>query len=403
MTDTPVSKLAISRTEFIAMIAMLTSVIAFSIDAMLPVLPDIAASVSPDAPNRAQLVIAAFVFGMGFGTLVSGPLSDAFGRRVVALGGSLVYITAAIVCIYAPTIETLLAARLVQGLGASGPRVVALAIVRDLFAGRQMARIISFIMTLFTLIPVLAPTMGAAIAWAFGWRAIFVTFAIFSTVSISWLLLRQPETLPAEHRRPFRLRELWAGVKEVSANRQVMLSIAIQTLIFATLFAGLLTSQPTFDQSFGRAETFHLWFGGIAAVSASASIINALIVVRFGMKRVVFFALAALLAISAALLAIQMTLPLTSPSVFVAFVIWLTALFLMAGFGIGNMNAIAMEPMGHIAGMAASIISASSTVLGIALAAPASLLFNGTPLPATLVVLVATAIALWLTARLKET
>jgi len=349
------------------------------------------------------LVVAAFVFGMGFGTLISGPLSDAFGRHAIAIGGGILYTISAIACIFAPTIETLLAARLVQGLGASGPRVVAIAIVRDLFTGRQMARVVSFVMTIFTLTPVLAPSLGAAITWAFGWRAIFVSFAIFSVVSLTWLVLRQPETLPSSKRRSFRLRELRDGFKDVLSNRQVVLSIGVQTLIFSTLFAGLMTSQPTFDQAFGMGDSFHLWFGGIAAISATASVANALIVVRLGMKKVVLFALLALFILSLAFLALLLSLPLSSATVFSSFVVWQTALFLMAGFGIGNMNAIAMEPMGHIAGMAASIVTAVSTVLGVALAAPASLLFDGTPLPATIVVITATAAALALTVLLKDT
>ena len=397
------AKPAISRAEFIALIAMLSSTVAFSIDAMLPALPDIAAAVSPNNPNKAQLVVAAFVIGMGLGTFVSGPLSDAYGRHAIAVGGGVIYTLAAITCIFVPTIETLLAARLIQGLGASGPRVVSLAIIRDLFEGRQMARIVSFVMTVFALTPILAPTLGAGIAWAFGWRAIFVSFALFSFISLTWLLLRQPETLPPEKRRPFRWMELWSGFKEVVNNRQVMLSIGVQTLVFSTLFTGLMTSQPTFDQAFGRDDTFHYWFGAIAAVSVSASVINAMVVVRLGMKRVVLYALIGLLAISLAFLAIQTFAPLSSATVFMSYLVWLTAIFLLAGFGIGNMNAIAMEPMGHIAGMAASIITASATVIGVALAAPASLLFNGTPLPATLVVIGATGVALILTHLLEET
>ena len=194
MTDAPApgARPAISRAELVALLAMLAATIAFSIDAMLPVLPDIAGALTPDDPNRAQLVIAAFVLGMGVGTLLAGPLSDAYGRHAVAVGGALVYTGAALYCVVAPSIEALLAARLAQGLGAAGPRVVALAITRDLFSGRQMARIVSFVMTVFALVPVIAPTMGAAIAWAFGWRAIFLSFAVFSVVSVAWLLLRQP-------------------------------------------------------------------------------------------------------------------------------------------------------------------------------------------------------------------
>ncbi|NNL72836.1 MAG: MFS transporter, partial [Silicimonas sp.] len=181
----------ISRVELIALMGMLTATVAFSIDAMLPALPEIGVALNPAEPQRAQLVIAAFVLGLGVGTLFTGPLSDAFGRRPVAVAGAVIYSAAALYAATADSLDAVLVARAVQGLGAAGPRVVTLAIIRDLFAGRQMARITSYVMMVFTLVPVLAPSLGAGIAWAFGWRAIFLSFAVFSFISITWLLLRQ--------------------------------------------------------------------------------------------------------------------------------------------------------------------------------------------------------------------
>ncbi|MEP5761083.1 MAG: MFS transporter, partial [Litoreibacter sp.] len=170
------------RGELVALLAMLTSTVALSIDAMLPVLPEIGAAISPDDVNRAPLVIAAFILGMGMGTFFTGPLSDAYGRKPVAAFGALIYILAALFCAFAPNLEAMLIARAVQGLGAAGPRVVLLAMVRDLYKGREMARIVSLVMTIFMLVPILAPSMGAAIAWVFGWRAIFYSFAIFAVI-----------------------------------------------------------------------------------------------------------------------------------------------------------------------------------------------------------------------------
>ncbi|WP_372833859.1 MFS transporter, partial [Puniceibacterium confluentis] len=149
-----------SRVEFIALIAMLFATIAFSIDSMLPALPEIGAALSPGNLNRVQLVITSFVLGMGIGTFFTGPLSDTFGRKPVVLCGAILYIVASLVAARAQSLEVLLAARVVQGLGAAGPRVVALAIIRDLYQGRGMARIMSFVMIVFTLVPAIAPSMG---------------------------------------------------------------------------------------------------------------------------------------------------------------------------------------------------------------------------------------------------
>ena len=228
----------ISRLELVSLLAMLSATVAFSIDAMLPALPDIAGDLAPGSANKAQLILGAFILGLGLGTFVAGPLSDDFGRRRIAVTGAVIYTVAALVAAFAPSLELLILARFVQGLGAAGPRVAAMAIVRDLFSGRQMAQVLSYVIFVFTLAPVFAPSIGWTIAWAFGWRAIFVSFAVFSVVSMAWLMIRQPETLAPENRRPFRLGKLAEGAREIVGNRQVRLATLAQTLIFTTLFLG---------------------------------------------------------------------------------------------------------------------------------------------------------------------
>ncbi|MDD9922859.1 MAG: multidrug effflux MFS transporter [Boseongicola sp.] len=399
---TEAEKLAIPRIELYALLAMLSATIAFSIDAMLPALPDIASELSADDPNRVQLVIATFVLGMGLGTFVSGPLSDAYGRHSVAVGGAALYIVGALVSAISESIELLLIARFFQGLGAAGPRVVAMAITRDLFSGRQMAKIVSLIMTVFTLVPVFAPPLGAAINWAFGWRAIFVSFAVFSIVSMLWLTLRLHETHPPEKRRPFRPAKLWEGFKEIITNGYVTRAMSVQILVFSMLFVALMTSQQLYDEVFGRGDSFPFWFGAVAAVSAFASILNAAIVMKFGMHAVVRVALSAQFALSAGYLLILLTTAQTSPITFVGFVIWQITIFSMAGFGIGNLNAIAMEPLGHIAGMAASLMSAISTIVAIVIAVPIAQAFDGTPRPAVFGALICCGLGLATMWRLRE-
>ena len=365
--------------EFIALIAMLFATIAFSIDSMLPSLPVIAEALTPDDPNRAQLILTMFIFGMGVGTLFSGPLSDRFGRRATIIGGGVIYSMGALAAYLAPTLETLLIARLVQGLGAAGPRVAAMALVRDLYSGRQMARVMSFVMVVFTLVPALAPLLGSGIIAAFGWRAVFLSFIVFSAVSVGWMVLRQPETLPPEMRRSLQPAALWRAMVEVLRHPTVRMSIMVQTLVYGCLFANLSASQQVFDITYGRGETFALWFAVIAIVAATASILNARIVVRVGMRRLVTIALCVQMLASIAMALVLGLLP--ASVAFYAYLIWCIGVFFMTGLTIGNLNAIAMEPMGHIAGMAASVTSAVSTVASVALAVPVGLAFNGTPVP----------------------
>ena len=371
----------LSQPEFIALIAMLFATIAFSIDAMLPALPQIAAELTPADPNRAQLILTSFVLGMGLGTFVAGPISDALGRKPVIVMGAGLYMVGALLAWAAPTLETVLAARLLQGLGAAGPRVVSLAMVRDLYSGRHMARIMSFAMMIFTLVPALAPLAGQGIIALIGWRGIFLAFLVFAVVATSWLSLRQPETLAKAARRPLHPAVLLRAVAEVLTNRQVVMAMVVQTLIFACLFGTISSTQQIFDVHFGRGAEFPLWFALIALCSGSASLINAALVVRLGMRFLVSVTLAveALLTALYALTLIAGGLP--EGLAFALFVIWAISVFMMAGLVLGNLNALAMEPMGHIAGMAASVTGSLATVASVMIAAPLGLAFDGTPRP----------------------
>ncbi len=387
--------------EFIALMAMVAATVAFSIDAMLPALPEMAAALSPDNLNNAQLIITSFVLGMGVGTLFTGPLSDAFGRKPVMIGGAVVYIIACVVAWQAQTLEVMLVARVVQGLGAAGPRVVAMALIRDLYAGSDMARILSFVMIVFALVPALAPTIGHYIVVVFDWHAIFLSFIVFSVFSTLWLLIRQPETLTPEKRRPLSIHALWSAMKEMFAHRTAFLSILIQTLTFGMLFNMLSSTQQVFDQTFGQGDVFHLWFGGIAIVASSAGFLNARFVGRLGMRAIIKAMFTAQIVITVVMIAITAS---DSPYwlAFGGYVLWVLANFFQAGLTIGNLNALAMEEMGHIAGLAASVIAAISTIGAVVIAVPIALQFDGTPLPMAIGTLVCAVLALWLTTLIKR-
>ncbi|MGB3280159.1 MAG: multidrug effflux MFS transporter [Pseudorhodobacter sp.] len=367
--------------EFIAMIAMLFATIAFSIDSMLPALPTIAAELTPLDPNKAQLILTSFVLGMGLGTFFAGPLSDSFGRRRVIVAGAILYCVASAVAVFAPSLETILLARVVQGLGASGPRVVSLALVRDLYKGRDMARVVSFAMMIFTLVPAIAPLAASGIIVAFGWRAVFGAFILFSMISMAWLLRRQPETLTRENRRPFRIEPLMAALREVLSHRTIVTTIAVQTLIFGALFGTLSSAQPVIDVQFGRAASFPLWFALVALCAGVASPTNAFLVGRLGMRYMITITLVGQIILSGSLLLLTLSGALPENLAFPAFILWMIGVFAMAGLTLGNLNALALEPVGHIAGMAASVTGAISTVLAVALAAPLGLAFDGSYIP----------------------
>ncbi len=369
-----------SRGEFVALVAMMFATIAFSIDSMLPALPEIGAQLSPNDVNKAQLILTSFVLGMGIGTFFTGPLSDAFGRKPVIYVGSALYILAAAVAWTSSALEMLLIARVVQGIGSAAPRIVAMAVIRDLYSGREMARIVSIAMMIFTLVPAIAPMLGAGVIALTGWRGIFASFIVFSLITIFWMGLRLPESLAVENRRPLRLPLMMDAARQMFAHPTVRVSIMVQTLCLGMLFTMLTMVQPIYDIIHDSAESFPFWFGFVALMSGSASLLNAALVIKLGMRRIVTWVLGAQIVFTTSVIILN-TADL-SPSVsFAVFVSWQTAVFFMAGMTMGNLNAIAMEPMGHIAGMAASVIGAISTVFAAAIAAPIGLLFDGSIAP----------------------
>lgn len=371
----------LGRVEFIALQAMLMAITAFAIDAMLPALPEIAQQLSPGNPNRAQLIVTSFVLGMGIGTLFAGPISDAYGRKPVIIAGFALFCIGAALASVAQSLEMLLAARVLQGLGVAAPRIVSVALIRDLHSGREMASIISFATMIFMLMPAAAPLFGTVIIHGFGWRGLFGSFIIFAVLSALWLGIRQPETLPPANRRPLRPKMLWQGLREVLSHRTVVMCILVMTMGFGILFGTLSSTQQIFDITFGRGDSFALWFGLIALLSLPAGFVNARLVGRLGMRRLVTLTFLVQLGITLVVLVLTRSGVLPAPYAFAAYVIWAVSVFSMANIVFGNLNAIALAPLGHIAGLASSVVIATATVLAVGVAAPLGLMFNGTPVP----------------------
>jgi len=254
-------------------------------------------------------------------------------------------------------------------------------------------------MLIFSLIPALAPSLGALIIALSHWRGVFVAFAVFSCTVTLWLMVRQPETLAPQNRRPLSLKNLWSAACEVFAHPTARLSTLVQTLAMGMLFSVLSSTQQIFDLTYGQGETFHFWFGAIAIISASASIVNARFVGRLGMRKIIKSILVVQMGFSLGMIGVIFVgLPLGIELWFYA--AWTMSVFFQAGLTLGNLNALALEPMGHIAGSAASIITATATVGAVVIAVPIGLSFDGTPLPSAVGIFICAVVAFWLTSQI---
>ena len=368
----------ISTPEFVVIMAMLVATVALSMDGMLPALSMIAHDMTPDDSNRAQFVLSSFVVGMAIGTFFMGPISDSFGRKRVIYCGAVLYIFCAVICATTDNFDVLLLARLGQGIGASAPRVVSQALIRDFYQGREMARISSFVMIIFSTVPALAPLMGSIVMLAFDWQAIFGLFILFVAISTIWMSLRIDESVPANRRIPFRLGTISAAVKEVLGHSEIVTSIIGLIFAYCILFVAIFLVQPVFDQVYGRGASFPYWFALVAILSASSSFLNSQLVRRLGMRALINAAFQVQVVLCGVMLILWYVDLLQDTVGFAIFVTWIFSLFFMAGMTIGNLTALAMEPVGHIAGTAASVISALATIGSVIFAAILGQFFDGT-------------------------
>ena len=383
------------------MMAMLFASVALSIDGMLPALPQIARTLTPGDPNLAQLVVTSMVLGLGIGTLISGPISDALGRKPVLIGCCAVYVTGAGLSFFAPSLPLLLAARVIMGIGGAGPRAVGMALIRDLYRGRDMARIVSFVMTVFTMVPAVAPLIGQGVIWVAGWREMFLVFLCFQASIIVWFSLRQSETLAVERRRRLAVGPLVEAGRIFARNRVAMTATLAQALSSGCLFSLLSSVQPVFQTTFNAGATFPLWFAVITAGAATGAFVNARVVMRYGMQRVVRATYLGMLVLSAATFG-SLSAGLAGNAAFALFILWAMGLLTMIGLTLSNLAALAMEDMGDLAGFASSIMAAFARTGSVLLAVPVGLMFDGSALPLVGGVTVFVALALTLTPRLKK-
>ena len=365
-----------SSREFIPLIALLMSLVALSIDAMLPALPAIGSDLGAAQRNDAQLVVTALFLGLGFGQLLYGPLSDSIGRKPAICAGLAMFMAGCIVSIFAPTFETMLAGRVLQGVGVAAPRVVTMALVRDQYEGRRMARIMSFAMAVFILVPAIAPALGQGILWIADWRAIFVTFFGIAAIACAWLVIRQPETLPPERRAAFSLLAIGRSAVQVLKTRTAMGYTLAAGCSFSPFIAYLSTAQQVFQDAYGVGALFPLYFGALALAFGVAALVNGHLVMRYGMRRLSGISAVVVALVSlvfwAGSFAFNGLLPLWM------FLLALTLIFAAVALLFGNLNALAMQPLGHVAGVGAALIAAISTLVSVPLGALIAYSFDGT-------------------------
>jgi DHA1 family bicyclomycin/chloramphenicol resistance-like MFS transporter len=381
--------------EFIALMAALMAANALAIDAMLPALPAIGAALDVTEDNRRQLIITAYLLGFGAAQLVYGPVSDRFGRKPVLIASLLAYGIFAVVAGLATSFPLLLAARTMQGVAAAGTRVLVVSIVRDRFQGALMARVMSIAFIVFMLVPILAPTFGQAVLLASSWRYIFILLGVYGMAVLVWMLLRLPETLDPANRRPLSLAKIREAVGVTLTNRLSIGNTVALTLVVGGLFAFINSIQQIVFDVFGRPHIMPLVFACIAGPMALASYLNSRLVERLGSRRIMLVALQ----LFAGIAALHLAISLAFGEDLVVFII-LQALT-MACFGLmsANMSAVAMQPLGHIAGTASSVQGVITTIGGALIGLAVGQQFNHSTIPLhvgfTLCGLSGLVVALW--------
>ncbi|WP_299199076.1 multidrug effflux MFS transporter [uncultured Amphritea sp.] len=392
---------AITFTEFVALVAMMISLTAMSIDMMLPALGLIGRDLQVLNPNDNQLIVSVFFIGMASGQLFYGPLSDSIGRKPAILFGLLIFAIGAILSIVAESFDQMLLGRLLQGLGLAGPRVVAVALVRDLYSGKAMARVMSFVMTVFILVPMLAPALGQMVLSFSGWRWIFITLLAVGLMLSCWVVLRLEETLTEENKRSLKLSKLWQGFKEVISHPIAMGFTVITGLVQGAFLVYLNLSQPMLQNLYGLGEMFPIYYGALAGSIGLASLLNVRLIGLMGTWKLVVAALLSIFILSLVYLPVAVFYA-GQPALW-SLIGYLFLVFFAVGVLFGNLSALSMEPLGHLAGIGAGMVSSLAMLLGVFSSLSIGHLYNQTvyPLVVGFLVLISLGllVCLWLSKR----
>ncbi len=388
-----------SQFEFIALMAALMSVVALAIDALLPALDIIGHSIGTESNSENQLLIIMIFLGLGIGPLLFGPISDALGRKPIVYVGFLLFIVASFICIHSESIEVMIIGRILQGIGLSAPRTISIAIVRDTFSGDYMARIMSFITVVFLLVPIVAPALGKFVLELYNWEAIFYFQLIIVVIVSIWFWFRQPETLHPEYRVKLTKTTAIDGAKELFKYKQTIGYTIISGFITGSFMVYLSTSQQVFQQQYNLANEFPYIFAGLAISMGAASLSNGSVVVKFGMKRLATTALYVFFGVS--LLYILLFFNSKNPSIQVL-IAFFAIQFFSIGFLFGNLRALAMQPIAHIAGIGAAITGFISTIMAVPISAIIGSYVEDTTLPLFIGFCICSFLAILITLYLKR-
>ena len=356
---------ALTLPEFVSLLALMVSIVALSTDVMLPALDVIGRDLGVMDPNDSQLVVSSLFFGFAVGQLLVGPISDSLGRKPVIYASYVVFIVGCLLSMMTNSFALMLTGRVLQGLGAAGPRIVTLAIVRDGYAGREMARIMSIVMSVFIIVPAVAPAIGQGIILIGGWRATFGLLLLLAIVTFVWFAKRQPETLAIAARRKFSLANVGSGIAEICQIRTATGYTLGAGLIFGAFLGYLSSAQQVFQVAYKTGSYFPVYFGIAAIAIGAASMVNAKLVLGLGMRFLAHRAATGITIISFLFL-IPVVLFSGVPPLML-FMTWLLFTFFGMGILFGNLNALAMEPLGHIAGLGAAFVGSVSTFVSLPL------------------------------------
>lgn len=367
----------LGMTEFIALCGALAAVAAMSIDIILPALPAVGRSFGIADENDRQLVILVFTVTFGLCQLFYGPISDRFGRKPLLIAGLALYIAGSTAAMFVSSFNGLLAMRSVQGVGTAALQVVALAMVRDCFSGPAMGRVLTFIFTTFMIVPIIAPTIGQQIEFLATWKGIFAFNAIAATLLLFWMTVRLKETLRREDQRSLDFGSLAGALREIVTNRVTAGYSVASTLALIALFSYIVSVQQIYGELYGLGTLFPYAFGASSIGVAAAALFSARLVRKMGMRPVAHGALAIFTASGLILFLLALG---GNPSFWVTF--GLLSICMMA-FGVlqGNISAIALEPMGHIAGTASSLIGVVTMTVANLLAGVVGQAYDGTVIP----------------------
>jgi len=354
-----------AKLEFIALMASLMAIVALAIDALLPAMSTIAVDINSTNINDNQLLITMIFLGLGIGQLVFGPLSDSFGRKPIVYIGFSIFAIASIICVLAPNLEWMLFGRVLQGIGLSAPRTIAIAIIRDIYKGDYMAKVMSFITTIFILVPVVAPVMGKFVLNHYNWKGIFYVQLLMAFLVSIWFWKRQVETLKPEHKIKFSKYVFIDGLKELLKYKITMGFTIISGFISGAFIVYLSASQHIFENQYGLVDEFPYIFAGLAIGVGLATFLNGNFVIRLGMWRLSFLAI--IVFSVNALLYVILFWNTANPSLTILLA-FMAIQFFTIGFIFGNIRAIAMEPIGHIAGIGAAITGFIATLMAVPIA-----------------------------------